>query len=113
MTSATTMPPWCDAPQPACVRAGPRTDRRSAACTARIRRDGGEAQWHRVSRRRGRGNLGKVRGLGLHAASERRGGPDTKAARRAGVRDVAVRRRLARTRFAEPPFEHAKLQNFE
>jgi hypothetical protein len=104
MTLATTMPPWYGAPRPARVRAGPRTDRRSTRVHgARTTRRAGRRVARGFQGVPGRGNLGKVCDLGRHTASERRGGPDAKAARR----------QLARTRFAEPLFEHAKLQNFE
>jgi hypothetical protein len=53
MTSATKMPPWYDAPRLARVRVGPRTDPRSAVCTAHVRRDGGEARGVPASRHRG------------------------------------------------------------
>jgi hypothetical protein len=62
----------------------------------------------------GRWNLGKVRGLGRRVAS---GGAALARTLRQRGRDVAAQnaawRRLARTRFTEPLFEHTKLQNFE
>jgi hypothetical protein len=52
--------------------AGPRTDRRSVACAARVRRGGGEARGTGQSRRLGSGDgLGKARDLGRQAASAR------------------------------------------
>jgi hypothetical protein len=117
MTSTTKMLPWYDAPQPACVRPGPQTDRWSALCTTHVRRDGGETCGARVPRRRGALEPGEgarpwsACGLGRCGA-----GADVETAWVRG-RDVAAQnaawRRLARTRFAEPLFEHTKLQNFE
>jgi hypothetical protein len=43
------MSPYHGAPRPACVRAAPRTDRRSVACTAHVRRNGGEVRGTRAS----------------------------------------------------------------
>jgi hypothetical protein len=58
------MSPYHGAPRPARVRAAPRTDRRSVACTAHVRRSGGEAR----GAGKGRGALGVVsRGEGASA----------------------------------------------
>jgi hypothetical protein len=43
------MSPYHGAPRPACVRAPPRTDGRSVACTAHVRRNGGEVRGTRAS----------------------------------------------------------------
>jgi hypothetical protein len=61
------MPSYHGAPRPACVRAALRTDRRSAACTAHVRRNDGEKP-----RCLGRGvSLGKARGRGAHNLGRR------------------------------------------
>jgi hypothetical protein len=116
MTSVAKMPPWYDVPRPTRVRAGPRTDRRSAACTTHVRRDGREARGARASRHHGAREPGEgarprsAHSLGKVRRPGRRGG----VVRERGARGRAMSRRwLARTRVAEPLFEHAKLQNFE
>jgi hypothetical protein len=68
-TSTVKMASCYGAPRPARIRTGPRTDRRSAACTAHVRCGDGEARGARASMHRGvRVSLGKERGLGRRRA---------------------------------------------
>jgi hypothetical protein len=113
MTSAAKMPLWYGAPRTVRVRLGPRTDWRSAACMAHVRRDGGETRGVQIPRRHGAREHGEsVRpqsacGLGWHGA-----GADAEATRCVGE-GATSRRRLTRFCFVVPLFEHVKLQNFE
>jgi hypothetical protein len=104
------MPPYHGAPRPTRVRAAPRTDWRSAACTVHVRRHCRERP-----RRLGRGvGLGKVRVLGRRATSSG-GASDGVRARtwraRARGRGVAAHGTADPTCFADTMFEHYLLQN--
>jgi hypothetical protein len=84
------------APRPTRVRAAPRTDRRSAACTTHVWCNGGERP-----RCLGRGvGLGKARGLGRRATS---GGGASGGARTRMLR-VLVRGRGVAAHSAADPF---------
>jgi hypothetical protein len=104
------MSPYHGAPRPVRVRAAPRTDRRSAVCTAHVRCNGGEA------RGVGKGEVSQARrrpgeGVWPRAARnlERRG-----VGRRAGAGAASRRRvRPVRFQFAEPQFEHDLRQKIE
>jgi hypothetical protein len=76
------MLPCYDAPRRARVRTGPRTDRRSAVCTARVRRGDGEARGARAPmHHRARVSLGKERvSGGVRPRSAVASGADVEAA---------------------------------